>query len=127
MGFVENDMRNGVWMSLNGGLLKFSGPNFDLYSENPVFEEAQIKTGGYGIIDVGWRNNKEVWAVGGSGIMFCSLDGGKTFKYDNSASDIPGNLYQINFFGPDVGFVLGSDGVLLRYNVTSPAQYATEA
>ena len=41
-------------------------------------------------------------------------DGGKSFKFDDSADDIPGNLYSVKFF-EKTGFVLGSDGVLLRY------------
>jgi len=115
MGFIKDKLKNGLWMTLNGGLLQFSGPKFDLNEETPQFEQVQIKTGGYGIIDLAWRNDNEIWAVGGGGTMYVSQDGGKTFKFDNSADDIPGNLYQIKFFEKS-GFVLGSDGVLLRYN-----------
>lgn len=106
-----------------------------------------------------WKDEKEVWAVGGGGSMFVSKDGGKTFTFNKSADDIPGNLYkvrhfsrvvwcvasalapstvvglvwfmwvfwradvsclrvsttsQVKFFG-DKGFVLGSEGILLRY------------
>lgn len=50
----------------------------------------------YGIIDLAWRSDKEVWAVGGGGTMYVSQDAGKTFKFDNSADDIPGNLYQVS-------------------------------
>lgn len=73
-----------------------------------------MNSGGYGIIDVAWRNDKNVWAVGGSGVIFESSDGGSSFKFNNNAKDIPGNLYRVKFFG-DEGFALGSDGVLLRY------------
>jgi photosystem II stability/assembly factor-like uncharacterized protein len=52
--------------------------------------------------------------VGGSGIIFESNDGGNTFKFNDNAKDIPGNLYRVKFFGND-GWALGSDGVLLRY------------
>ena len=93
--------------------------------------------------------------------MYASKDGGKSFKFDNSADDIPGNLYQVLLetflpsymiitsslrtprayilrvrpactsritsmhhrslcyqvkFANNNGFVLGSDGVLLRYS-----------
>jgi len=115
MGFIKDNLKNGLWMTLNGGLLQFSSPKFDLNEETPDFEQVQIKTGGYGIIDLAWRSDKEVWAVGGGGTMYVSQDAGKTFKFDNSADDIPGNLYQIKFFEKS-GFVLGSDGVLLRYS-----------
>ena len=49
------------------------------------------------------------------GTLFKSVDGGQTWKFNNAADAIPGNLYQIEFFGPNTGFALGSDGVLLRY------------
>jgi len=64
-------------------------------------------------LGVGWKDEKEVWAVGGGGSMFVSKDGGKTFTFNKSADNIPGNLYKVKFFG-DKGFVLGSEGVLLR-------------
>lgn len=114
MGFANEKLEEGLWMSLNGGLLEVSNKNTDLNSQEPEFDPSSIKTGGYGIIDVAWRNKNEVWAVGGGGTMHVSKDGGKTFKFDNSADDIPGNLYSVKFF-KDTGFVLGSDGVLLRY------------
>ena len=53
--------------------------------------------------------------MGGGGTMYTSKDAGKSFKFDNSADDIPGNLYQVKFANNN-GFVLGSDGVLLRYS-----------
>ena len=81
-----------------------------------LFEPSKINSGGYGIIDVYWKDDKTVWAVGGSGIIFESTDGGKTFKFNSDAKDIPGNLYRVKFFGDNKGFVLGSDGVLLKYN-----------
>jgi len=62
-----------------------------------------------------WRDERNVWAVGGSGVIFQSTDGGQTFKFNGDAKDIPGNLYRIKFFGTDNGFVLGSNGVLLKY------------
>ena len=114
MGFINKDLKSGLWMTLNGGVLQFSSPKFDLNEQTPEFEQVQIKTGGYGIIDLGWRNAQEIWAVGGGGTMYVSKDGGKSFKFDDSADDIPGNLYSVKFF-EKTGFVLGSDGVLLRY------------
>lgn len=81
-----------------------------------VFQSSKINTGGYGIIDVAWRNDKDVWAVGGSGVIFQSNDGGKSFKFKDDAKDIPGNLYRVKFFGANKGFALGSEGVLLKYD-----------
>jgi photosystem II stability/assembly factor-like uncharacterized protein len=47
---------------------------------------------------VTWKDEKEVWAVGGGGSMFVSKDGGKTFTFNKSADDIPGNLYKVRRF-----------------------------
>jgi photosystem II stability/assembly factor-like uncharacterized protein len=75
------------------------------------------KTGGYGITDVAWRDDNEVWAVGGSNTMFVSKDNGKNFAFDKSANDIPGNLYNVKFFSEfdNAGWALGSNGLLLKY------------
>jgi len=114
MGFVKDDASKGLWMTLNGGALAIA-KGADLTADTPDFSSASLNSGGYGILDVGWRTDNEVWAVGGGGTMYVSRDAGKTFKFDNSADNIPGNLYTIRFFGNDAGFVLGSDGVLLKY------------
>ena len=118
MGFIGGDVKNGIWMTLNGGALLTTGPNPDLNQvdiEN-LFTPSKINSGGYGIIDVAWKDKDNVWAVGGSGIIFESKDAGKSFKFNGDAKDIPGNLYRVKFFGDKKGFALGSDGVLLKYN-----------
>merc|ERR1719163_2278664 len=74
MGFVRGDIKNGLWMTLNGGKLFVADSGVDLSSEEFPFTEANIKTGGYGITDVAWRTENEVWAVGGSNTMFVSKD-----------------------------------------------------
>ena len=110
-------MKNGMWMSLNGGALLKTKPNPNLNDVDleKLFEPCKISTGGYGIIDAVWKSDNQVaWAVGGSGVIFYSEDGGNTFKFIPDAKDIPGNLYRVKFFG-DTGFALGSEGVLLRY------------
>lgn len=117
MGFVEGDIHKGVWMTLNGGKLFISPSETDLNSDSINFVEADIKTGGYGITDVGYRSDKEVWAVGGSNTMYVSFDGGKKFSFDKSANNIPGNLYNVKFFKEygNMGWALGSNGLLLKY------------
>ena len=114
MGFVRGDIKNGLWMTLNGGKLLVSDFSVDLASEEFPFNEANIKTGGYGITDVAWRTDDEVWAVGGSNTMFVSKDNGKNFQFDKSANDIPGNLYNVKFLESG-GWALGSNGLLLKY------------
>jgi len=117
MGFVEGDINKGVWMTLNGGKLLVCDKDPDLKADTFDFKEANIKTGGFGITDVAWRNKNEVWAVGGSNTMYVSNDGGKNFSFDKSANDIPGNLYNVKFFKEfgNKGFALGSNGLLLKY------------
>lgn len=117
MGFVRGDIKNGLWMTLNGGKLLTSPPGVDLMGEEFPFSEANIKTGGYGITDVAWRDDSEVWAVGGSNTMYVSKDNGKNFVFDKSANDIPGNLYNVKFFPQfgNAGWALGSSGLLLKY------------
>ena len=115
MGFINGDQKQGLWMTLNGGQMALAKAGTDLSAETPPFEPVKINSGGYGLIDVAYRDEKEAWACGGGGTLFKSVDGGQTWKFNNAADAIPGNLYQIEFFGPNTGFALGSDGVLLRY------------
>lgn len=117
MGFVEGNLKKGAWMTLNGGKLLISPPGTDLDKDVETnFVESTIKTGGYGITDVAWRNDKEIWAVGGSNTIYSSFDGGKSFTFDKSATKIPGNLYNVKFFDEyQTGWALGSNGVLLRF------------
>jgi len=115
MGFVEGDSSKGVWMTLNGGQMALGGKSA-VDDAEPTFNVINLNSGGYGILDAAWRDSKEAWAVGGGNTMYVSKDGGKNFKFDDSADKIPGNLYSIKFFGPNTGFALGSDGVLMKFN-----------
>jgi photosystem II stability/assembly factor-like uncharacterized protein len=117
MGFVLGDIKKGLWMTLNGGKVLISPSQVDLTADTFDFNEANIKTGGYGVTDLAWRNADEVWAVGGSNTMYVSFDGGKNFSFDKSANQIPGNLYNVKFFPEfdNMGWALGSNGLLLRY------------
>jgi len=115
MGFIENQADKGIWMSTRGGGLSFT-TDVDLDSVNSFdFQNADIKTGGYGILDVAYKNSNEMWAACGGGTLYKSLDGGKTWSKDNETGKVPGNLYKIKFFGAKQGFVLGSNGILLKY------------
>jgi len=117
MGFVEGDIKKGVWMTLNGGKLLVSAKDVSLSADTFDFTEANIKTGGYGITDVAWRTSDEVWAVGGSNTMYVSFDGGKSFQFDKSANSFPGNLYNVKFYKEfdNAGWALGSNGSLFKY------------
>ena len=59
------------------------------------------------------------FACGGSGSLFRTEDGGATWRRDRSADGVAGNLYAVTFTGSGGqggnGFILGNDGILLRY------------
>ena len=114
MGFRKD---GGLWMSARGGELYFgSGKGTaDLSVEDPEFDQARVPSRGFALIGVGYRSDDEVWAVGGSGSLFRSADGGESWKRERAADELPGNLYNVKFMGSGEGFVLGSDGILLRY------------
>mmetsp|Transcript_17416 Transcript_17416/g.41979 ORF Transcript_17416/g.41979 Transcript_17416/m.41979 type:complete len:397 (-) Transcript_17416:325-1515(-) len=115
MGFIEGDSKKGIWMSTKGGGLSFSKEKTDFESVNSFeFENSNIKTGGYGILDVAFRNKDELWVACGGGTLYKSEDGGKTWEKKENEK-LAANLYKIKFFNPDLGFALGSNGVLLKY------------
>ncbi len=55
------------------------------------------------------------YACGGSGSLFKSEDGGNSWKRDKATDGVAGNLYAIKFFPNNLGFILGNNGILLRY------------
>jgi len=116
MGFVKDRMTDGLWMTTAGGeISKTPDGGVDTQLINIPFDKLQIRSGGYGLLDVAFvKDDKKAWAVGGGGTIFASKDGGKTWDKDKSADDLPSNLYKVKFFDDGTGYVLGSSGVLLR-------------
>jgi photosystem II stability/assembly factor-like uncharacterized protein len=116
MGFIQNNSENGVWVSTRGGGLSITQakPDFDSI-KGFEFTSSAIKTGGYGILDVAYRKENEIWAACGGGSLYSSDDNGKTWQKDKSIEGVPTTLYKIKFINSALGFVLGSNGVLLRY------------
>lgn len=101
----------GLWLLVRGGglyLSKGTGITED-------FEEVNVQSRGFGILDVGYRSEDEAWAAGGSGILLRTTNGGKSWTRDKAADNIAANLYSVKFIDDKKGFVLGNDGVLLRY------------
>ncbi|KAH0469863.1 hypothetical protein IEQ34_001421 [Dendrobium chrysotoxum] len=101
----------GLWLLVRGGGLYLSKGT----GINEEFEEVPVQSRGFGILDVGYRSKDEAWAAGGSGILLRTTNGGKTWARDKAADNIAANLYSVKFIGDNKGFVLGNDGVLLRY------------
>lgn len=62
-----------------------------------------------------YRTDSECYACGGSGSLFKSTDNGRSFKRLKGLDKVPGNLYAVTFTTQDQGFILGNDGILLRY------------
>lgn len=121
MGFRETadgEPQDGVWMSLNGGsLTQTTEGSYDQLGSDTkeLFKFSEIRTGGIGIIDVAFRTPSEGWAVGGSGVIYVTKDGGKTWQFDSSGTELPCNLYNVKFFNNGkVGYMIGSAGILLR-------------
>lgn len=101
----------GLWLLVRGGglyLSKGTGVSED-------FEEVPVQSRGFGILDVGYRSQDEAWAAGGSGVLLRTTNGGRTWIRDKAADSIAANLYSVKFIDDKNGFVLGNDGVLLRY------------
>jgi photosystem II stability/assembly factor-like uncharacterized protein len=119
MGFTRDGDR--LWMLARGGQLQFSD---DTGAEE--WEEAQFpgKKDNMGLLDLAYRTPEEIWVSGGSSNLMRSLDGGKTWEKDYGVQNVPSNLYKILFFTPEQGFIIGQQGILLKYSsdTTTAAQ-----
>eukprot|EP00475_Leptophrys_vorax_P019856 TRINITY_DN27186_c0_g1_i1.p1 TRINITY_DN27186_c0_g1~~TRINITY_DN27186_c0_g1_i1.p1 ORF type:complete len:428 (+),score=24.17 TRINITY_DN27186_c0_g1_i1:59-1342(+) len=100
----------GLWLLVRGGGL-FLGEGSGV-SEN--FNEIRVQSRGFGLLDIGYKTTDEAWAAGGSGVLLKTTDGGKSWARDRGADNLAANLYSVKFIN-GTGFVLGNDGVLLRY------------
>lgn len=106
MGFTRDER---LWLTTKAGDLFFLQGDGD-----GVAEQSKLGSRGFGVLDVTFMENGLAYACGGSGSLFKSTDGGKSWKRDRNTDDLAANLYEIKFTGKS-GFVLGNDGVLLRY------------
>jgi len=115
MGFVKDRLAEGLWMTSAGGEISKTAPGaVDTQLIDIPFERLQIRSGGYGLLDVAFLQDKSAWAVGGGGTIFKSTNDGVSWEKDKAADNLPSNLYKVKFFPNGVGYVLGSAGVLLR-------------
>lgn len=108
-----------LWSLARGGKVEFSQlDNLEAFDE-PIYPEFSTS---WGLLDLAYRTPKEIWLSGGSGNLLCSLDAGKTWFKDREVESVPSNLYRIVFLSPERGFILGQEGVLLKY--AQPAETA---
>ena len=100
------------WLIARGGQLQFGNDAEAEEWEEPINPEFSTS---WGLLDVAYQSEDEVWVSGGGGNMLYSPDGGQTWLKDRDLDNVPSNLYRIVFTDTDQGFVLGQQGVLLRY------------
>lgn len=62
-----------------------------------------------------FRDGSLGYACGGSGSLFKTSDGGDSWKRVRATDDVAGNLYAIKWQKNGAGYILGNDGILLRY------------
>jgi photosystem II stability/assembly factor-like uncharacterized protein len=108
MGFTVDGR---LWMLARGGQVQFSTAGNTTW-EKPINPELATS---WGLLDLAYRTPDELWVTGGSGNLIRSLDGGKTWQKDEAMENVPSNLYKIVFLDPDHGFIIGQQGILLRY------------
>ena len=109
MGFGKDGRR---WLLARGGQIQFSDPEEPETWAEPQYPEPSTS---WGLLDVAYRTPEEIWVTGGSGNLLLSKDSGKTWQKDRELEKVPANFYKILFMGEDRGFVLGNNGVLLKY------------
>ncbi|ELR99418.1 photosynthesis system II assembly factor Ycf48 [Gloeocapsa sp. PCC 73106] len=109
MGFGKDGR---LWLLARGGQLQFSEP--EAWEEWGEVKYPEFSTS-WGLLDMGYRTDTELWAAGGSGNLLRSLDDGETWEKDRDVENIASNFYRVVFISPEQGFVLGQNGILLKY------------
>jgi photosystem II stability/assembly factor-like uncharacterized protein len=114
MGF---DAKGYLWLLARGGMVQFLNPDLESLDEEDAWQEPIYPefTTSWGLLDLAYRNEDELWISGGSANLLYSPDGGETWLKDRAVENVPSNFYRIVFLNPSKGFILGQDGVLLRY------------
>jgi photosystem II stability/assembly factor-like uncharacterized protein len=100
-----------LWLASRGGEVMV-GSTEGITEE---FLTTKLQSRGFGLLDVGFKSEYVGYACGGSGSLFKTIDGGKTWKRDKPVDDLAGNLYSIKFISNSTGFILGNDAILLRF------------
>lgn len=113
MGFGQDDR---LWLLAKGGLVQFSQPGNLEEWEEPITPEFATS---WGLLDIAYRTPEEIWLAGGSGNLMVSFDGGQTWQKDRQVEDVPSNFYKVVFVNPENGFILGQNGVLLKYQAAA--------
>ncbi|HBB33367.1 MAG TPA: photosystem II assembly protein [Cyanobacteria bacterium UBA8803] len=115
MGFSQDGR---LWILARGGQLQFSSTEDPETWEDAIYPEFSTS---WGFLDLAYRTPDEIWVSGGSGNLLCSFDGGKTWQKDREVENVPSNFYKIVFITPEKGFILGQNGILLKYEQPTEA------
>jgi photosystem II stability/assembly factor-like uncharacterized protein len=115
MGFSEDGR---LWLLARGGQVQFTTSTNPESWDEVIYPEPSTS---WGLLDLAFRNPEEIWAAGGSGNLLVSFDQGKTWKKDREVETVPSNFYKIIFLTPEKGFVLGQNGILLKYDPNAKA------
>ena len=108
----------GLWLLARGGQLQFSSPE-DLEDwQDVIYPEPSTS---WGLLDLAYRTPEELWVAGGSGNLLVSPNEGENWKKDRAIEKVPSNLYKIVFVNPEKGFILGQNGILLKYEPSTEA------
>ncbi len=111
MGFTADGR---LWLIGRGGFMQFSESRDDLEAwqdeVNPEFATS------WGLLDLAYQTEEQLWVTGGSGNLLYSPDGGKTWQKDRAVEQVPSNFYRVMFVNPELGFIIGQDGIVLRYD-----------
>lgn len=110
MGFTSE---GGLWMLARGGQIQFTKP--ETTDEWDQVSSPEFSTS-WGLLDLAYRTPEEIWVAGGSGNLLFSRDGGQTWEKDQFVESLPSNLYRIKFFSDNKGFILGQQGIILKYS-----------
>jgi photosystem II stability/assembly factor-like uncharacterized protein len=102
-----------AWMLNRGGQLQFSQANTLDEWEKPQFpREAE----GYGMLDLTYQDENNIWVAAGSSKLLHSTDRGETWHKEDSLESIGSNFYKVIFLDRNRGFILGQSGTLLGYS-----------
>ncbi len=109
MGYTKDGK---LWLLARGGQIQFSSA--DAADEWNDVKYPEFSTS-WGLLDLAYRTPEEIWVAGGSANLLVSYDQGQSWTKDREVEDIASNFYKIVFFSPEKGFVLGQNGILLKY------------
>lgn len=110
MGFTPD---GNLWVLGRGGMLQFGDAQDPEAWEEPQYPELSTS---WGLLDLAYQTPEDIWLVGGSANLLYSNDGGETWLKDHQVEQVPSNFNRVKFIQPDLGFVLGQRGTLLRYD-----------